>query len=53
MQLKGHNAYVNFVKFSKEGNQLITAGLDDTIRFWDVDMSIKNIKLQKVITNKH
>lgn len=51
MQLKGHSSNINCVQFSKDGKYLVSGGSDNTVRVWNVEMNIENIKLQKVVTN--
>ena len=44
--LKGHTRYVNSIAFSPDGNTLVSASDDKTIRLWDVSTGEKLTTLQ-------
>ena len=43
-ELKGHTETVEFVKFDSSGKWLVTGGMNNVLRIWDVE---KNFELKK------
>ncbi|ETO08207.1 hypothetical protein RFI_29184 [Reticulomyxa filosa] len=45
-KLEGHSNYVNYAKFSPDGNKIVSCSKDKTVRLWDVSSGRQIQKLE-------